>query len=146
MQPWPSINYQKIEESRRQRPYRNNSLEHRIEKLDVIGINADLRRSQLRHELNVGIDAQFNYLKSGAFRSDIVTNVVTRGLDSRYPDGSNKMNYAGIYAQHQYKIVVDKLILNSGLRLSHVSLNSVFKDTSLLHLPHTKAVQKKPRI
>lgn len=136
------INYQKIEESRMQRPYRNNSLEHRVEKLNVISLNADLRRSRLRHELSVGADAQFNYLKSSAFRSDINTDVVTRGLDTRYPDGSNKMNYAGIYAQHQYKIITDKLILNDGVRISHVSLNSVFKDTSLLHLPYTKAVQK----
>ncbi|SIN90198.1 TonB-dependent receptor plug domain-containing protein [Chitinophaga niabensis] len=136
------VNYQKIQESRMQRAYRNDEREHRVEDIQVIALNADLRRSMGRNELNVGIDGQFNILQSTAYRQNVRTSAKRYGLDTRYPDGSNNMHYSGIYAQHLFKIIPGKLILNDGLRVNYVSLQSEFKDTALLHLPFTSASQR----
>jgi hemoglobin/transferrin/lactoferrin receptor protein len=135
------VNYQKIEESRMQRAYRQPELEHRYENIDVVAVNMDLRKSSGRSELNVGIDGQFNFLKSTAFWEHIVTDERSHGLDTRYLDGKNSMHFAGIYAQHLFKIVPGKLILNDGIRVNYVTLKSNFVDTSILHLPFTEANQ-----
>jgi hemoglobin/transferrin/lactoferrin receptor protein len=134
--------YQHIEESRMQRAYRKPLREHRIEQIDVWALNLDLRKSTAQHDLHVGADAQFNNLRSAAFNYDINTGESTSGLITRYPDGKNNMNYSGVYAQHAFRIVPGKLILNDGIRLNYVGLNASFNDTALLHLPFTKATQR----
>ncbi len=134
--------YQNIEESRMQRAYRKPELESRVENIQVAAFNADLRKSKGRSELNVGIDGQFNFLESTAFFTHTGSNVKTEGLDTRYPDGGSTMHYTGAYIQHLYKIIPGKLILNDGLRVNYVTLNSRFTDTSLLHLPFTGASQQ----
>jgi len=136
------INYQKIQESRMQRAYRKEALQSRIEDIHVAAFNADLRKSLGRNELNLGIDGQFNFLKSTAYNLDINSNERSYGLDSRYPDGKNSMHYAGAYVQHLLKIVPGRLILNDGMRINYVTLASTFKDTSILHLPFNEAKQK----
>jgi hemoglobin/transferrin/lactoferrin receptor protein len=135
------ISYQHIEESRMQRAYRNPLRENRIERIDVWGLNLDLHKSMGRHELSVGADGQFNVLRSTAFNYHIVTGAKTSGLATRYPDGKNNMLYSGVYGQHSYKIIPGRLILNDGIRINYSSLHANFKDTSLLHLPFTKARQ-----
>lgn len=136
------VSWQKIQESRMQRLYRNNEREHRIEDLNVLGYNLDFRKSGGRHELNVGTDGQLNFLKSTAYRKNIIKAERSGGLDTRYPDGNNSMHYLGLYAQHLYKIIDDRLILNDGVRVNYVTLNSTFVDTSILHLPFTGASQR----
>jgi hemoglobin/transferrin/lactoferrin receptor protein len=134
--------YQHIEESRMQRAYRRSLRENRIERIDVWALNLDLRKSTARHDLSVGADAQFNFLRSAAFNYDITSGVKSSGLVTRYPDGKNNMIYSGAYAQHLFRIIPGKLILNDGIRLNYISLDANFKDTALLHLPFTKATQR----
>ncbi len=134
--------YQSVEESRMQRAYRNPQREHRVENIDVAAFHLDLRKSKGRHELNVGGDGQFNFLRSTAFRQNVQLGEKQTGLDTRYPDGRNRMHYFGAYAQHLYKIVPGKLILNDGLRINYTTLRSTFSDTSILHLPFTEANQQ----
>ncbi|WP_341839340.1 TonB-dependent receptor [Chitinophaga caseinilytica] len=134
--------YQSVEESRMQRAYRNPQREHRIENIHVAAFHLDLRKSKGRHELNVGGDGQLNFLKSTAFRQNIQQGEKQTGLDTRYPDGQNRMHYFGAYAQHLYKIVPGKLILNDGLRANYTALRCTFADTSILHLPFTEANQR----
>lgn len=133
--------YQKIQESRVQRAYRNSEREHRLEDIQVVALSVDVRKSKGRNELSLGLDGQFNFLKSTAFKQDIGSGEKSTGLNTRYPDGNNNMNYAGIYTQHLFKIIPGKLILNDGARLNYVTLKSTFIDTSLLHLPFTEAKQ-----
>jgi hemoglobin/transferrin/lactoferrin receptor protein len=133
--------YQKIQESRMQRAYKNPLRQNRIEDIQVMAFNADFRKSQGRNELNVGIDGQFNLLESTAYYLNLENGERDNALDTRYPDGNNRMTYAGAYVQHLYKIVPGKLILNDGFRVNHVSLNSKFIDTSILHLPFTSVKQ-----
>jgi hemoglobin/transferrin/lactoferrin receptor protein len=135
-------NYQKIQESRMQRAYQKAEREHRIEDIHVIAVHADLRKSSGRNELNAGVDGQFNFLKSTAYKQNTGSGEKSYGLDTRYPDGKNNMSYTGAYVQHLFKIIPGKLILNDGIRFNYVMLNSTFNDTSILHLPFTKAEQR----
>jgi hemoglobin/transferrin/lactoferrin receptor protein len=134
--------YQHIEESRMQRAYRAPLRENRIERIDVWALNLDLHKSAGRHELSVGADGQFNFLRSTAFNYDITSGIKTAGLVTRYPDGKNNMNYSGVYAQHSFRIIPGRLILNEGIRLNYTGLDANFKDTALLHLPFTQATQR----
>ena len=134
--------YQRIAESRMQRAYRRPLREHRVERINVWALNLDLQKSTAQHDWHVGADAQFNDLRSAAFNYDINTGVRSSGLVSRYPDGKNNMTYSGVYAQHAFRIIPGKLILNDGIRLNYVDLNANFNDTALLHLPFTKATQR----
>ena len=137
-----NINYQHIEESRHQRDYRRyDRLDNRIEKVAVVGFVIDGRKLWNKNELTVGIDGQLNDVKSSAFRKNIQTGAVT-GLDTRYPNGKNSMNYLGLYAQHLLKLKAGKLILNDGIRLQTVSLNSTIRDNSFFMLPFTEVKQK----
>lgn len=136
-----NVNYQDISESRHQREYRNDLLDNRFENIKVIGYSIDGRRRWNKHELNIGIDGQFNDVSSSAYRKNIVTSERLK-LDSRYPDGENFMNNVAIYFQHLYKIIPEKLILNDGIRFQNVSLRSSLVDTATqLHLPYTQISQ-----
>jgi hemoglobin/transferrin/lactoferrin receptor protein len=136
-----NVNYQKIEESRHQREYRRNDrLDNRLEKLAVWGFVADGRRRWQQHELTVGADGQLNNVTSSAFRQNIQTGAQSP-LDSRYPNGENKMNYFGLYAQHLWKLADEKLIINDGLRLQTVSLRSTIRDNSFFNFPFTEIKQ-----
>lgn len=134
--------YQHIEESRMQRAYRKPLRENRIERINVWALNLDWQKSTAQYDLHMGAEAQFNDLRSTAFNYDINSGVKTSGIVTRYPDGKNNMTYSGVYAQHAFRIIPGKLILNDGLRLNYVGLNANFKDTALLHLPYTKATQR----
>lgn len=133
------VNYQSIEESRHQRERNKAGLQSRIEKVNVIGYFADFRRMMNRHELVIGTDGQLNDVKSTASERNINDGEI-EPIDTRYPSGGNKMNYHAVYAQHIFKIVPDKLILNDGLRLSYTNLESTF-DTTFFHFPYTEAKQ-----
>lgn len=134
--------YQHIEESRMQRAYKAPVRENRIERIDVWALNLDLHKSAGQHDVSVGADGQFNFLRSTAFNYDITSGIKTAGIVTRYPDGKNNMNYGGVYAQHMFRIIPNKLVLNEGIRLNYIGLDANFKDTSLLHLPFTKATQR----
>jgi hemoglobin/transferrin/lactoferrin receptor protein len=134
------INYQAIEESRFQRSLGSNSLQGRVENVDVVGYNVDFRKMIKRHEITFGTDGQFNKVRSNANTIDIVKSTTTP-LDTRYPDGGSQMFYGSLYAQHIFKIAKDKLILNDGLRLNYISLNSKFNDTTFFPFPFKTATQ-----
>ncbi len=135
------FNYQNIEESRHQRSFGKDNLDNRIEKVNVYAFFLDARRKTKRHEFNIGVDGQFNDVKSTAFRKNIVTNAQSK-LDTRYPDGKNRMNFVGAYAQHLFKIKEEKLILNDGIRVQYTGLNSTIVDNATqLNLPYNDISQ-----
>lgn len=137
-----NINYQKQNESRQQREYRRyDRFESRREEVNVWGFVMDGRKKFGNHELTIGVDGQFNDVKSTADRTNLTSGVVSK-LDTRYPDGKNKMNYLGLYAQHILKIKGGKWLLNDGIRLQYVSLRSNVNDNSFFNLPVTSFEQK----
>ncbi len=136
-----NLNYQQIEESRQQREYRRyDRFDSRVEKLNVMGFIIDGRKKWNANEITVGIDGQLNDVTSVGTRKNLTTGAVTK-LDSRYPNGDNKMNYFGVYAQHLLKLKNDKLIINDGIRFQVVNLNSTIADNSFFNLPVTSIKQ-----
>ncbi len=132
-----NISYQNIEESRQTRDYkRYDRLDSRIEKIKVWGFSVSARRMMGDNELTFGIDGQLNNLRSKGIRIN-TTNDARTALDSRYPDGKNKMNYFGVFAQHIYKFGNGKWVLNDGLRFQAVNLNSTIINNSFFRLPDT---------
>ncbi len=136
-----NLNYQDIEESRQQREYlRYDRFDSRREHIKVAAFNIDGKKTWGNNELTMGIDGQLNNLKSVADRTNLTTGAVTK-LDTRYPDGENKMNYFGLYAQHIVKLCKGKFVVNDGIRLQSVSLHSTIIDNSFFNLPVTDIKQ-----
>ena len=137
-----NVNYQKLNEGRHQREYRRyDQLDNRLEKAGVWGFVVDGRKVWKAHELTVGLDGQLNDVSSSAFRKNIQTGAESP-LDSRYPNGTNKMNYFGVYAQHLLKLSNGKIIINDGIRLQRVTLKSTIRDNSFFNLPFTAISQE----
>lgn len=122
------VNYQNIEESRHNRGFGKRYRTSRIERVHVIGFDADIRKKFGKHEVVLGVDGQFNILKSKAFDTDVFEDT-TRPASTRYPDGKNRMNYTAVYLTHQWQIS-PKLILSDGVRYNFVSMRSTLTDQS----------------
>lgn len=136
-----NINYQDIEESRQTREYRRyDRFESQVEKVKVFGINLSARKDFKNSELTFGADVQLNDVKSAATNTNLITRAVSK-IATRYPDGKNRMNNFGIYAQHLYKFKNKKLVLNDGIRFQYIRLKSNVIDNSFFRLPDT-AVQQ----
>jgi hemoglobin/transferrin/lactoferrin receptor protein len=133
------LNFQDVIESRHTRRFNNNNLQHRNEHVNVIGMNLDFQKRLGSHNLRFGLDGQYNTLKSTADNENITTGE-SKPLDTRYPDGNNRMTNAAIYLSHTWEIN-DELTLVSGLRAGIISLHSSFKDTSFFKLPFKEADQ-----
>jgi hemoglobin/transferrin/lactoferrin receptor protein len=138
-----TISYQDIQESRQTRDYRRyDRFDSRVEKVKVGAYVIDARKKFGNNELTMGTDGQLNSLTSTATRKNINTGVVSK-LDTRYPDGDNTMNNFSIYAQHTYKALEGKLVLNEGIRFQTSKLQSNLIDTALLFkLPFTRIDQQ----
>ena len=136
-----NINYQDIEESRVQRQYRVANKEARIERVKVFGFVVDTRKVWKNHEFTMGADGQFNTLKSKGAITNLNTGIQTNLVDTRYPNGSNKMNNLGLFVQHIYKFSNKKLVLNDGIRLQNSTLNSTIANNSFRNLPYTEINQ-----
>jgi hemoglobin/transferrin/lactoferrin receptor protein len=134
--------YQHIEESRITREYkRYDRLDKRLELVKVVGLTIDARRKRKKEEFISGLDLQFNGLRSIGTRTNMITKNVTP-LDSRYPNGKNRMNLAAIYLQHLHKFGTGKLILNQGIRLQYSRLYSSIADNSFFQLPIIEVKQQ----
>ncbi len=131
--------YQHIEESRHDRKFNDNSLNHRTEKLDIITLNADLAKKIKRNEIRYGFEGTFNNVNSTANKENIATGEKVP-LDTRYPDGGSIMMTLAAYATHSLEIS-PKWILNDGLRLSYVGLHSEFVDTTFYPFPFSEVRQ-----
>ena len=134
------LSHQAIEESRIQRDRGKNERQSRIENVGVTAYNLDARKLFGRHELTIGTDGQYNKVRSTAHATDI-TNGLESPIDTRYPNGGSNMFYGALYAQHFFKIIENKLVLNDGIRLNYVSLTSRFDDTAFFPFPFREASQ-----
>ena len=137
-----TLSYQDILETRQTREYRRyDRFDSRREQVDVWGAVIDLHKAFGKNELSTGFDAQWNTVVSGADRTNLLTGRKTK-LDTRYPDGHNRMDNYGLFAQHILKFGGNKWVLNDGLRLQFVSLSSSIRDNSFFRLPVTSVVQQ----
>ncbi len=135
------LSYQHIEESRHQREYRRyDRLDNRFEKLNVAALTLDARKMYGAHEITLGADGQWNDVRSTAHREDMQTGAVSP-LDTRYPNGKNRMSYQGVYAQHIFKWGMGKWVLNDGIRLQSTNMRSTIADNSIFNFPFTEISQ-----
>lgn len=131
---------QQIEESRHNRNYRSTKLNHRIENVGVVSLNADFAKNMKSNEFGYGTEITYNEVKSKASYENISTGQVS-ALDTRYPDGgSNTKSYA-IYATMLHKFE-EPLTLTTGLRYSYSKLYSSFKDKTFFPFPFSDITQK----
>jgi len=136
-----NVNFQSIDESRQTREYRRlDRLESQVEKVNVFGTTISGRKKTGNNEWVFGGDIQLNDVKSKASITNLTTGAISK-LNTRYPDGKNRMNNFGVYAQHTYKFKNQKLVLNDGLRLQSIKLQSNIIDNSFFHLPDTAVKQ-----
>lgn len=136
-----NVNYQDVKESRQQREYRRyDRFDSRREHVKVAAFTLDGKKSWTNNEISIGLDGQLNNVTSVADRTNLLTGAVSK-LDTRYPDGNNKMNFFGIYAQHVSKMKNGKVVLNDGLRLQATSLRSTIADNSFFNFPYTELKQ-----
>lgn len=137
-----TFSFQQIEESRNTREYRRyDRFDSRVEHVKVWGIVSDIRKVINEHEINAGIDLQWNDVHSKAKRTNLITGAIS-ALDSRYPNGNNNMNYYAAFAQHIFKFNGNKWVLNDGVRLQFTRLYSSISDNSFFQLPVTEVTQK----
>jgi hemoglobin/transferrin/lactoferrin receptor protein len=134
-----NTNYQHLEESRISRKYKSNNKDYRLEKVDVIGVNADLLHKDKNGDVHFGVESYYNIVNSTAYRTNIAT-LAKSAITTRYSDGPTNMAYQSIYLQ-QTKLLDKHWVINDGIRLNLVQLNAQFKDTALMHFPFTEAKQ-----
>ncbi|REK48578.1 MAG: TonB-dependent receptor [Bacteroidetes bacterium] len=125
--------YQKIEESRHDRRFNSNNLNHRTETVDVFSVNADVEKNISKHEIRYGLEGVYNKVNSVAEREHKITGVRS-ALDTRYPDGGSEMLNAAFFITDQWEIS-EKFILSGGARLSYVKLDAQFRDTTFFPFP-----------
>ena len=125
---------QNIKESRHDRRFNNNNLNHRAEKINVGGLTIDFQKKIKVNQLRYGFDGQFNSLSSTAFRENISSGAITP-IDTRYPDGDNTLNYWALYATHTITLK-DKWTLTDGIRVGGSSLRSTFIDKTFFPFPY----------
>lgn len=137
-----TLSYQDIEESRITREYkRYDRFDRRQENIGVGGLTFNAKRSAGNNTIIAGVDFQTNVLQSTASRTNLLTKVVDK-LDTRYPDGKNRMQTAGLFVQHRYRFGNDKWLLNEGLRYQFNHLFSSINDNSFFQLPVTSVRQQ----
>ena len=131
--------FQDIEESRISRKYNTTAKDFRFERVNVLGVNADLLHRQANGEIHLGAESYTNFVRSTAERLNIATSALSR-ITTRYSDGPTKMSYNALYLQ-QTKSLDNHWVLNDGIRLNLVQLDARFADTTLMHFPFNKAIQ-----
>jgi hemoglobin/transferrin/lactoferrin receptor protein len=134
------LHYQNIEESRHQRRFGRDELQHRVERVNVVNFNTDLNTRLGNGQLRYGIEVEYDQLKSTAEAEDITIGL-TSVLDTRYPDGHNSMFHSDGYATYT-SATDNKLIWNAGLRFGYSSLSSKQTDTSFFRLPYSDIQQE----
>ena len=137
-----NLHYQHVKESRYQREYlAYTQFDSRREAVNIVGFTIDAREKWGRHELTLGTDGQFNSVTSVADRANLLTGAITP-INTRYPDGLNRMWLAGLYGQHLYKSNNGKWIVNDGLRLQYVGLHSTLINNNFFNFPFTAIDQR----
>ena len=137
------LNYEAIKESRHNRNFGSDMLKSRFEQVGVIGANLDFQKIVNTHNIRFGADMQLNNLKSTAHSTDILTGI-TGKLDTRFPDGINRMNNIAAYFSHTWRIN-NQFTLNDGFRAGYSTMHSTIVDLpTQFNLPYSTIDQKTP--
>ncbi len=119
--------HQYYQESRHDRNFNSDALNHRTEDVHAISFKIDFDKEQGKSSFFYGLSANFNNIRSKAEAENIVTKDRTI-TDTRYPDGINHYYATAIYAAAK-RPVTERIKLIGGLRYNRIYLRSTFKDT-----------------
>lgn len=119
-----NLSYQFIEESRHNRKLNDPLLGSRVECVNVVSLSTDWIKYLGDHRLNAGIDGSLQFLRSKAHTTNVNTGERGR-LDTRYPDGNNRMHNIDAFLAHTWTIN-PKLTMTDGVRFGYSSLRSTF--------------------
>jgi hemoglobin/transferrin/lactoferrin receptor protein len=131
------LSQQFIKESRHDRNFNSDFLNHRNEQVAVSSILLDFEKRINKQEVRYGISGSYNDVKSEAFVEDII-NDTTGNLDTRYPDGGSSMTSIAAYLTDAWHIN-NKWIVNGGVRANYVDLKAVFKSKEFFPFPFERA-------
>jgi hemoglobin/transferrin/lactoferrin receptor protein len=134
-----NLSQQWIEESRHDRAFKSDFLNHRTEKVRVSTLLFDLEKRLGKHEIRYGVFAKYDAVQSTATKQNIVVDT-SGSLDTRYPDGGSSMSTGAIYLTDVMEIS-DKLILSGGIRANYVQLKAKFNDRTFYPFPYSQAKQ-----
>lgn len=141
-----TASYQDMEESRNSRSFGKNGLTSRVEKVKVLGLTINAQKNWGLQSLTIGLDGQYNDVKSTASSLHIVTAVVTPA-STRYPDGGSQMSNVAAYVTHHWQgAATSTWTFSEGLRVGYSSLQSEFTDTTFFKFPFTSINQNTPVI
>ena len=137
------------------RRFQDDQLKSRIEDLDIFTLNIDFSKDLIKrdkavgnlmskHELNYGLDVSQNIAGSTAYSTKIYT-LLNTALDTRYPDGGSDMSSFAIYCTDTWELNRE-MIINGGIRASHVRLNALFIDQTFFPFPFNSINQKNSSI
>ena len=134
-----NLSQQWIEESRHDRAYKSDFLNHRTEKVLVSTLLFDLEKRVGKHEIRYGLFAKYDRVQSTANSENIVVDT-SGSLDTRYPDGGSSMLTGALYLTDAIEIS-DKVILSGGIRANYVNLKAKFNDRTFYPFPYSEAKQ-----
>jgi hemoglobin/transferrin/lactoferrin receptor protein len=134
-----TASYQNVEESRHNRRFENYNLQNRIEKVNVLALNTDLKKAFTNSDFLYGIEVYYDDLNSSAYSNNINTGE-TETIDTRYPNGKNNIVRTDAYATYNTKNN-SHTSWNIGARGGYVSLKSTIADNTILQLPFTSIKQ-----
>ena len=129
--------HQYYKESRHDRSFGKTSINEQFEKLSILSFNLDFDKKfdKDKELIYYGFEFVNNNITSNARTRNILTEIITPA-GSRYPDGDNKYLSYSFYTGYKNNLT-EKIILNTGIRYSHVSLNSTIADNSYYNFPFT---------
>lgn len=135
-----TVAYQKIDQDRIARKFKNNNRVTQMEDVSVMSINLDITKKIMeKHELRYGAEITANDVKSTAKTLDIKKDSTFRA-DTRYAPSSTMNTYAA-YLSHAFE--VDKnFVINQGVRFTSTNVRSNFTDTLPFKFPYTTVTQK----
>jgi hemoglobin/transferrin/lactoferrin receptor protein len=117
--------FQKIDEDRYSRKFRNPELLTQQEDVNVFSLNIDLLKVWgANHKLYYGLEFNHNTVSSKAWYENI-HNGMRQTAQTRYPGGGSKTWSASAYASYKW-ILNKKLVLNGGTRYNWSELTSQF--------------------
>ncbi len=131
---------QYLEESRHNRRFNKADLSHRSESVNVYSLNLDLQKVNRKHDFRFGFESQYQTLQSRAKLENILTGH-SDPLDTRYPDGINRMSDVEAYFSHRFDIN-EKLRYSQGIRTGFSSLYCTFEDTTFFNFPFREIRQQ----
>ena len=131
-----NFSYQKIDEDRISRKFRNDEKLNQEEDVNIYGFSIDTRKNIKKGHLNYGIESYYNIVKSNAFYNNINTGIETIA-QTRYPDGGSQYSNYAAYSSIKYNLS-KKVYLLGGFRYSYINAISKFDNKNFIDLPYDK--------